>query len=76
MIRHGSPYSMVEVIASRPMRKCAPTVRVRSKLRALHAGSGRHRGLIAPEVLASLPMMGKLARQHQSSRSKPKHFYP
>jgi len=76
MTRHGSPYSMAEVIASRPMKKCAPTSRVRSKLGPLHSCSATHRGQISPDVLAILPMMGKRARLPQSPRSTPKPFYP
>lgn len=76
MIRHGSPCSMAAIKASRPMEICAPTSPVRSKLRLLHAGSGRHRGQISSDVLAILPMMGKLARLSQPTRSTPKPFYP
>jgi hypothetical protein len=76
MIRHGSPYSIAVVIASRPMRTCAPTSWGRSKLRPVFAGLGIHRGPIAPEGLASLPMIGKPARLVQSPQSTPKPFNP
>lgn len=76
MIRHGSPCSMAAIKASRPMETCAPTSRVRSKLRLFHAGPGRHREQISSDVLAILPMMGKLARLSQPTRSTQKPFYP
>lgn len=76
MIRHGSLCSMAEAIPPRPIRKCAPTSRARSKQRALHTGSRKQHGLIAPKVPASLPMMGKLACLPQSTRSTPKPFCP